>query len=200
MHRRCQDRIRSYLYKTIDQIKSSEVYCKNESARRHLTNLIAYFKLQLREDHCMGYYFDRSCSKFYKKKLEDNDESDGIFTCNYDHCPCKLNSTSSSYTSERMLEIYFNNECDESDEIDARKIKYDGNIKTDDDPRGDRSSYKIIVNNDKLKSPICDERGEFHCEGVWSSERCAYGERHCINPYRSYEELVLFSTWNFDHR
>ena len=47
--------------------------------------------------------------------------------------------------------------------------------------------------------PLCDERGEFECQGAFSEERCGYSE-HLVNPYRSREERIMFSTWNLDHR
>ncbi|KOC68920.1 DNA fragmentation factor subunit beta, partial [Habropoda laboriosa] len=118
MHRRCQDRIRGYLYKTIDQIKSSDTFSKDPRARKQLLYAIAFFKMQLKEDHYLGHYFDRSRTK-----------------------------------------------------IEAETLV-----------------------------ALCDRKGEFRCNGVWNADKCAYGERHRINPYRSREELILFSTWNFDHK
>ncbi|XP_023345154.1 DNA fragmentation factor subunit beta [Eurytemora carolleeae] len=52
---------------------------------------------------------------------------------------------------------------------------------------------------------ICDSAGLFKCEGLYREPRCSYsaaGEKnqvHEINPYRSREHRILFSTWNLDH-
>ncbi|KZC08761.1 DNA fragmentation factor subunit beta, partial [Dufourea novaeangliae] len=119
LHRRCQDRIRGYLYKTIDQIKSSETFANDHTARKQLLYAIAFFKMQLKEDHYFGYYFDRSRA--------------------------------------------------------------------------------TIASTEATCVAICDNKGEFRCGGVWNADNCAYGDRHRINPYRSREELILFSTWNLDH-
>lgn len=49
---------------------------------------------------------------------------------------------------------------------------------------------------------LCDEAGVFQCQGIWNKERCLYigNKSHLINPYRSREERIIFSTWNLDHR
>lgn len=49
-----------------------------------------------------------------------------------------------------------------------------------------------------LKS-ICDEKGEFACQGRWDKEVCLYNPIHKINPYTSREERIIFQTWNLDH-
>ncbi|KOX78649.1 hypothetical protein WN51_07510 [Melipona quadrifasciata] len=98
LHRRCQDRIRGYLYKTIEQIRSSDVFAKDPRARKQLSRA----------------------------------------------------------------------------KIEARIEK-------------------------KMCIALCDRTGEFKCHGVWNEDKCPFGT-HKINPYRSKEELVLFSTWNFDHK
>lgn len=55
---------------------------------------------------------------------------------------------------------------------------------------------------------LCDERGQFRCQGLWNRERCAYaaagdgggdGDGHFINPYASREAAILFQIWNLDH-
>lgn len=60
--------------------------------------------------------------------------------------------------------------------------------------------YEVVTRSKKEMTALCDERGEFTCCGVWNQDKCAYEEDHKINPYRSKEELVLFSTWNLDHK
>ena len=45
----------------------------------------------------------------------------------------------------------------------------------------------------------CDNKGWFRCEGPYDQEACSL-EDHAINPYGSWEQRVLFSTWNLDHR
>ncbi|XP_046742899.1 DNA fragmentation factor subunit beta [Diprion similis] len=229
MHRRCQDRIRCYLYKTIDQIKSSDVYAKNESAKRRLLHAITYFKLQLKEDHCFGFYFDRSCARGVKNRSKigrpiadkeeeeeeeaektanlSSDETDfgaSIFSCHHLHCPCKIGAASAGFwslwKSDRFLAEFFPEE-DETDETDARRISPVKKTTANKAESADFCPYEIGKNDEtEPRFALCNSDGEFKCDGVWNADRCAYGERHSINPYRSYEELVLFSTWNFDHR
>lgn len=196
MHRRCQDRIRSYLYKTIEQIKSSETWSTNRQARLNLDRVIEYFKLQLKEDHYMGYYFDRSRSK--DESNNEYDRVDGDSEC-YEHCPCRLGVQK---PHDNLNDASTDDEIDERDEIDAKRFS-----------SGNSSPAKKLVISEKDSCPyavyprgrseqyaLCDSKGEFRCEGVWSANSCAYGDRHRINPYRSREELILFSTWNLDHK
>nr|CAD7596661.1 unnamed protein product [Timema genevievae] len=55
---------------------------------------------------------------------------------------------------------------------------------------------------DLLTQRLCDDRGEFQCQGRWDRPECPYNEssRHVINPYCSKEARVLFQIWNLDHR
>nr|CAD7427790.1 unnamed protein product [Timema monikensis] len=55
---------------------------------------------------------------------------------------------------------------------------------------------------DVLTQQLCDDRGEFQCQGRWDRPECPYNEssRHVINPYCSKEARVLFQIWNLDHR
>lgn len=46
---------------------------------------------------------------------------------------------------------------------------------------------------------LCLSNGKFNCQGTFSRDLCS-GRLHMINPYTSREQLVLFSTWNLDHR
>ena len=182
MHRRCQDRIRGYFYKTVEQIKLSDIFKENKIARRRLNRIIAFMKLQLKEDHYFGHYFDRSRVQMTRVK---NDETDGFnYNQCYEHCPCHM-------------KVYLSL-CEEIsvDEIDARKIKkYDSS-----DEEEETHFYQISPSNTRQQIVLCDKKGEFKCGGVWNANICKYGERHKINPYRSREELILFSTWNLDHR
>ncbi|XP_043682461.1 DNA fragmentation factor subunit beta [Vespula pensylvanica] len=202
MHRRCQDRIRGYLYKTIDQIRSSDIYLNDRNARQQLLQTIAFFKMQLKEDHYFGYYFDRSRAAKDPNETEHFDEVDSS-DC-YDHCPCKLSHLDDSthfrlFGNIRTIDESFNN-----DEVDARKItKVSVERKQDTDEnevRPEKCPFRIKLRNVEEQKAICDRKGEFRCEGVWNANECTYGARHTINPYRSREELVLFSTWNLDHK
>lgn len=217
MHRRCQDRIRNYLYKSIDQIESSEVYLTDRKARQHLVQAIAFFKMQLKEDHYFGHYFDRSKASCEGSRRPaaglDEHDSPGC----YEHCPCKLNRLPDELTYFRLF--------------GARRVPGSGAEETDArtpsarpargkkrPPRGSESPAKgqrgpgesVESGEDRLPCPIrprerapllaiCDRKGEFRCQGPWNASGCAYGGRHTINPYRSREELVLFSTWSLDH-
>ncbi|XP_044017722.1 DNA fragmentation factor subunit beta isoform X2 [Aphidius gifuensis] len=203
MHRRCQDRIRGYLYKTIEQIKTSNIWLTNNQARLNLQNIIEYFKLQLKKDHYFGYYFDRSkCHK---------DEIDAVTRTTdncYDHCPCKL-------IDEKKNDEDDNEDVNEKYVDEEKKID-DDNVDTVDGKRQSKSNdrpakkqeidetivcpYNVYSRCQDEINSLCDANGEFQCEGVWNYENCKYGDRHKINPYRSKEELILFSTWNLDHK
>lgn len=47
---------------------------------------------------------------------------------------------------------------------------------------------------------LCDESGEFKCQGKWNAHDCEYDGRHFINPYSNRENLIVFQTWNLDHQ
>lgn len=213
MHRRCQDRIRSYLYKTIEQIKSSEIYLNDRKARQHLVHAIAFFKMQLKEDHYFGHYFDRS------KARESLDEHD--FPGCYEHCPCKLDR-SVDVTHVRLFgEERLDSNAKEGwedggdrDDTDARRPPKTRRPAEDppagekrreergqeEDSSEEKCPYQVQSREGKPLVPICDWKGEFKCQGAWNASECSYAGRHRINPYRSREELVLFSTWNLDHK
>ena len=72
-----------------------------------------------------------------------------------------------------------------------------------------RIREKHVMNSFKR---ICDENGQFRCEGRFDQDNCKYGGLvnsenesgdstmvHFINPYESSEARILFSTWNLDH-
>lgn len=46
---------------------------------------------------------------------------------------------------------------------------------------------------------LCNERGEFRCQGQWNNDSCKYSN-HQINPYASRENVILFQVWNLDHQ
>ncbi|CAK9797111.1 DNA fragmentation factor subunit beta [Anthophora plagiata] len=192
MHRRCQDRIRGYLYKTIDQIKSSDIYSKDPRARKQLLYAIAFFKMQLKEDHYFGHYFDRSRTKI--EVFEARDEVDSS-SC-YDHCPCRLNRLDGS-TYFRLFGT-MDHSCVDGGKKKEKDCKVDS--KTEEEEDEENCPYTVKRKDRESCVSLCDRNGEFRCNGVWNAEKCSYGERHRINPYRSREELVLFSTWNFDHK
>lgn len=52
---------------------------------------------------------------------------------------------------------------------------------------------------DRLCVALCNARGDFRCQGVWSDKACQYSD-HTINPYESRESAVLFQIWNLDHQ
>ena len=64
----------------------------------------------------------------------------------------------------------------------------------------EKCTYELVTRDKEDMTAICDKSGEFKCKGVWNVEKCLYADKHKINPYRSKEELVLFSTWNLDHK
>ncbi|XP_015430361.1 PREDICTED: DNA fragmentation factor subunit beta [Dufourea novaeangliae] len=188
LHRRCQDRIRGYLYKTIDQIKSSETFANDHTARKQLLYAIAFFKMQLKEDHYFGYYFDRSRATI--ASTESVDERDSS-TC-YDHCPCRLSRLDDSTYFRLFGATHLS--C-----VDGPMKRSNSNSRTEEEDAENDCPYKVRTKERATCVAICDNKGEFRCGGVWNADNCAYGDRHRINPYRSREELILFSTWNLDH-
>jgi DNA fragmentation factor, 40 kD, beta subunit len=198
MHRRCQDRIRTYLYKTIEQIKCSDVFMNDYKARQQLLHTIAFFKLQLKQDHYFGYYFDRSRAVTDSKSESDETDYDRC----YEHCPCNFGriNDETSYLHQRLPQSSDTPvDSDNIDETDARKFRESGkNAKTESDEKLESCPYRVKMREKQIA--ICDRKGEFKCEGRWNADGCPYGERHRINPYRSKEELALFSTWNLDHQ
>ncbi|XP_012288739.1 DNA fragmentation factor subunit beta [Orussus abietinus] len=191
MHRRCQDRIRGYLYKTIEQIRTSEVYLNNSQARMNLLNTISFFKMQLKEDHYFGFYFDRSCAK--PQESNSKDETDFQERNCYDHCPCMLKNLDA-----HIYGTFIQDESCGQDETDARKMSSREKSQMERIPL--ICPYRVTSSDPKNRIALCDKNGEFRCSGVWNAEKCPYGERHRINPYRSREDLILFSTWNLDHK
>lgn len=193
LHRRCQERIRGYLYKTIDQIRSSDIFLKDPCARKQLLYVISFFKMQLKQDHYFGHYFDRSRAKI--EAPENVDERDSS-TC-YEHCPCRLSHVSGS--AYFRLFGTMNQSC-----VDGAKKKTKDELsvdsKTEEEEAEGNCPYTIRRNGGEACVAMCDRKGDFRCGGIWNAEKCSYGERHKINPYRSREDLILFSTWNFDHK
>ncbi len=100
---------------------------------------------------------------------------------------------------------------DEEDDVDAQKCVTPAKKSRLDHDRQNQEReefleaekkcpYEVRTRSKKEMTALCDERGEFTCCGVWNQDKCAYEDDHKINPYRSKEELVLFSTWNLDHK
>lgn len=52
---------------------------------------------------------------------------------------------------------------------------------------------------DGLLKSLCDEKGNFECQGRWDKDKCLYNVGHEINPYKSKEDRIVFQTWNLDH-
>nr|XP_018896531.1 PREDICTED: DNA fragmentation factor subunit beta [Bemisia tabaci] len=63
MFRRCQDRIRGYLYKSKSDITKSKTYNQDFVAKTNLLKSFQYFSSQLQKDKHFGFYFDRSSTK-----------------------------------------------------------------------------------------------------------------------------------------
>ncbi|XP_078050788.1 DNA fragmentation factor-related protein 4 [Augochlora pura] len=191
MHRRCQDRIRGYLYKTIEQIKSSETFANDHRARKQLLYAIAFFKMQLKQDHYFGHYFDRTRAAI--EPGDSVDERDSA-TC-YDHCPCRLNELENS----AYFRLFGTTSC--VDGAAKKKAKLNSRSEEEEEEVAEEDCpYTVRTKERQPCVAMCDRKGEFRCSGVWNADSCSYGDRHKINPYRSREELILFSTWNFDHK
>lgn len=74
MFKRCQERIRNYMYKTKTDMMKSDFYINNSNCRRFLDEVYKKFNELLNKNKYHGYYFDRSNSYC----LCDNI---GMFTC-----------------------------------------------------------------------------------------------------------------------
>ncbi|KAL1116450.1 hypothetical protein AAG570_004924 [Ranatra chinensis] len=79
MCRRCEDRIRGYLYKTCSDVRNSPVYRREDGHRLRevLEAAIADLKRALAGERYMGHYFDRNCT-YGKMALCDRR---GKFSC-----------------------------------------------------------------------------------------------------------------------
>lgn len=74
MFKRCQERIRGYMYKTKSDMIKSDLYTKHSKCKHYLDGVYKQFSKLLTENKHHGYYFDRTDSKC----LCDNT---GTFTC-----------------------------------------------------------------------------------------------------------------------
>ena len=78
------------------------------------------------------------------------------------------------------------------DELDGKTPRK--KIKTD-----QSTMFKNCDLNSKFCISLCNERGDFICQGLWNEKNCKYCE-HKINPYASRENAILFQIWNLDHQ
>lgn len=125
---------------------------------------------------------------------------------------------SNSFITRYILGLSIKDD-DDDDEVDAKKfVRTAAERKAEevedelsDDPKRSKElrlreeakkkcPYELVERSKEEMTALCDETGEFRCRGVWKNDKCLYADRHKINPYRSKEELVLFSTWNLDHK
>lgn len=74
MFKRCQERIRSYMYKTKTDMMKSDFYIKNSKCRHYLDEVYKKFSELLTQNKYQGHYFDRSNSNCLCDKT-------GTFTC-----------------------------------------------------------------------------------------------------------------------
>ncbi|XP_050424375.1 DNA fragmentation factor subunit beta [Adelges cooleyi] len=74
MFKRCQDRIRNYMYKTKADIKKSDIYLSDSKQRHYLNEVLEKFTVLLNTNKYNGHYFDRSSDKCLCDKL-------GTFLC-----------------------------------------------------------------------------------------------------------------------
>ncbi|XP_015607908.1 DNA fragmentation factor subunit beta [Cephus cinctus] len=192
LYRRCQDRIRGYLYKTIDQIKSSEPYINDSIAKQNLHHMITFFKMQLKEDNYFGFYFDRR----YARPFTLPSEEAALLRSQFDICNRREKiARLDKEAEEDRFRIDKTDEISE-DEIDAKRSRDVTPLENFDD----RCPYEVSPSGGREQVALCDSRGEFKCDGRWNLESCSYENKHKINPYNSREELILFSTWNLDHK
>lgn len=74
MFKRCQERIRGYMYKTKTDMIKSDFYIKNSKCRHYLDEVYKKFSELLTINKHHGHYFDRSNSNCLCDKT-------GTFTC-----------------------------------------------------------------------------------------------------------------------
>ncbi|XP_014260828.1 DNA fragmentation factor subunit beta-like [Cimex lectularius] len=88
-----------------------------------------------------------------------------------------------------------------SDVYAAKKLQVE-RLKDDLKAKLDKSKCEGHYFNRTVARAMCDAKGVFTCGGLWDRERCNHnrGEGHKINPYKSREQRIIFSTWNLDHR
>ncbi|XP_067621335.1 DNA fragmentation factor subunit beta [Eurosta solidaginis] len=57
--------------------------------------------------------------------------------------------------------------------------------------------HKIL---DEWSVSLCNDLGNFYCQGNYSDTGNSCTLKHTINPYASRENLILFQVWNLDHQ
>ncbi|XP_055904368.1 DNA fragmentation factor subunit beta [Eupeodes corollae] len=159
MSRRAQDRIRSYYYKTKDELTRNKLYRSNAKARVMFDRILEKFRYLLIGCDYFSMIFDRSCVKKHEF-LKKNDNAEN---------------------------------AEDDDETDARPLP---------NKRLKQIIKEYTTKNELLDEwsvSLCSDLGDFYCQGPYS-ENQPCNKDHCINPYASRENLILFQVWNLDHQ
>lgn len=159
------------------------------------SNLITKEEVMSRrsQDRIRGYFYktkeDLTKSDIYKKNKSARQIIDKVLEC------FKIFLIGTDYFS-----TLFDRKCDN---------KHRSLYETADDIDGETPKKKLkqaiysAFENFSLKNDycvsLCTDLGEFRCHGLWDDTHCSYSG-HCINPYSSRENVILFQIWNLDHQ
>lgn len=98
-----------------------------------------------------------------------------------------------------FFKTYFDRECSNRHPMVVGEDTTDGETPK----KKIRQSIQAICEQhkmlDRLCVSLCNGRGDFRCQGIWSDAVCQYAD-HSINPYESRESAILFQIWNLDHQ
>nr|CAD7261019.1 unnamed protein product [Timema shepardi] len=223
MFRSAQDRVRGYLYKTNDAIKKSELYKRDKEVRDRLTTVMASISTMVKEVKYFGDYFNRNADLAKKRGdastqrySADLAKEGGGHKLMHQHNAELANKGGDVSTHQCNADLAKKGGGDVSTHqrnADLAK-KGGGDVSTHQrnadlakEGGGDVSTHQRNADlakegGDVLTQRLCDDKGEFQCQGRWDRPECLYNEssRHVINPYCSKEARVLFQIWNLDHR
>lgn len=150
------------------------------------------------QDRIRGYYY----------KTKDDLRKSDLYKTNRlarDHIETMLTLFRHLLTQMDYFSHYFNRKCSNrhptvvaaaEDAVDAatpkKQIKLNVNALFEQQMETTSIGQRLCV-------ALCNQYGEFRCQGLWNREECSYND-HTINPYASRENAILFQIWNLDHR
>nr|CAD7199780.1 unnamed protein product [Timema douglasi] len=229
MFRSAQDRVRGYLYKTNDAIKKSELYKRDKEVRDRLTTVMASISTMVKEVKYFGDYFNRNADIAKKRDVSTQrysadlaKEGGGDVSTHQRNADLAKKGGGDSKEGGGDVSTHQRNTdlAKKGGDVSTHQRNADlakeggGDVSTHQrnadlaKKGGDVSTHQRNTDlakeggGDVLTQRLCDDRGEFQCQGRWDRPECLYNEssRHVINPYCSKEARVLFQIWNLDHR
>lgn len=102
-------------------------------------------------------------------------------------------------TGTDYFSTLFDRKCDNKHHSIVVDDETDGETPRKKLKREIQSAFDDFDLREDLCVSLCTNLGEFRCHGLWTNESCAY-PNHCINPYSSREDAILFQIWNLDHQ